>query len=158
LRTTWDVLDAVLDGKAAEAMQQLHRLLQSGDEPIAFFGALSWSLRRFAAAAAHSDWSARTADRRDIPASLRAAGFRDDYGSNRPAKAEAQLRQLGYERCIRLSARLIEIDLQLKGSHSAAPHARRILEEFIVDLSAALRLGRPASQPPTERHAVTTAS
>jgi DNA polymerase-3 subunit delta len=141
LRTTWDVLDAVLDGRANVAIDQLHRLFQIGQEPLEFFGAFSWSLRRFAAAAQHSDWMARTSGRRDIPESLRAAGFRNDFGANRPAKAEAQLRQLGYERCIGLSHRLLELDLSLKSSHSGGRDGRRLLEEYIVELSSLMKKG-----------------
>ncbi len=143
-RTTWEVLAAVLEGDAAEALLQLHRLFQSGQDPIGFFGAFSWSLRRFAAATAHSDWQAERTGRRDIPESLRAAGFRDDYGQGGPARAERQLRQLGYTRTRQLYRRLLQTDLRLKGSHSHEADGRRILESLIVELSSA---GRPRSIP-----------
>ena len=49
-KTTWDMLEAALDGKTQEAMLQLDRLLASGEQPIAILGQISASLRRFAAA------------------------------------------------------------------------------------------------------------
>ena len=49
-RTAWEMLDAALDGKVAEAMQQLDRLLLSGENPVGLLAQISASLRRFAAA------------------------------------------------------------------------------------------------------------
>ena len=98
-KSTWDLLDAVLDGNAAEALGQLHRLLLAGVEPISLFGAFSWSLRRFAMATHWSDYQARQAGRRQLSEALRTAGFRNDFRAQTPAKAERQLRQLGWHRC-----------------------------------------------------------
>ena len=50
-QTTWDMLDAALDGQCANAMEQLDQLLRAGEHPNALFGQISWSLRRYAAAA-----------------------------------------------------------------------------------------------------------
>ncbi|HEY6565334.1 MAG TPA: hypothetical protein VIY86_12600, partial [Pirellulaceae bacterium] len=139
LRTTWELLDAVLAGNAPEALLQLHRLLQGGEEPIAVYGAFSWSLRRFATASQWSDWQARAQGSRDLPEALRRAGFRSDYKSNGPATAERQLRQIGWGRCQDLFRRLLQLDLRMKLSHSASGDARRLLEESIVELSSATR-------------------
>ena len=49
-KTTWEMLDAAMDGKIAEAMLQLDRLLSSGEQPVGLLGQISASLRRFAAA------------------------------------------------------------------------------------------------------------
>ena len=49
-KTTWEMLDAALDGKTAEALLQLDRLLASGEQPVGLLGQISASLRRFAAA------------------------------------------------------------------------------------------------------------
>ena len=138
-RSTWDLLDAVLDGNASEALSQLHRLMQAGEEPIALFGAFSWSLRRFALATQWSDYQARQSGRRELPAALRAAGFRNDFKAQTPAKAERQLRQLGWHRCHQILRQLLAVDLQLKGTHSKSPDARRLLETLIVQLSSSFR-------------------
>jgi len=49
-KTTWEMLDAAMDGHVADAMLQLDRLLSSGEQPIGILGQISASLRRFAAA------------------------------------------------------------------------------------------------------------
>ena len=49
-QTTWDLVDAATNGEADQALAQLDRLLQSGEHPLALFGSISWSLRRYAAA------------------------------------------------------------------------------------------------------------
>lgn len=49
-KTNWDAVDAAVDGNAAEALIQLDHLLQSGEHPLALFGSIAWSLRRYAAA------------------------------------------------------------------------------------------------------------
>ncbi|HTN76651.1 MAG TPA: DNA polymerase III subunit delta, partial [Pirellulaceae bacterium] len=51
LRTAWQMLDDVADGKLAAGLEQLDHLLRSGTEPQAIFGQISWVLRRYAAAA-----------------------------------------------------------------------------------------------------------
>ena len=49
-KTTWEMLDAALDGNVREAMLQLDRLLAAGEQPVGLLGQISASLRRFAAA------------------------------------------------------------------------------------------------------------
>ena len=46
-KTTWEMLDAALDGKVPEAMLQLDRLLSSGEQPVGLLARDSASLRRF---------------------------------------------------------------------------------------------------------------
>jgi DNA polymerase-3 subunit delta len=50
VKKIFDVLDAALLGNTAETVSQLNKLLAAGEQPIAMFGAVSSSLRRFAAA------------------------------------------------------------------------------------------------------------
>ena len=49
-KTTWEMLDAALDGNVREALLQVDRLLASAEQPIGLLGQISASLRRFAAA------------------------------------------------------------------------------------------------------------
>ena len=49
-KTAWSMIEAALDGNAAEALVQLDRLLLAGEEPIALLAMMSGSLRRLAAA------------------------------------------------------------------------------------------------------------
>jgi DNA polymerase-3 subunit delta len=129
-KTTWEMLDATLDGNARDAMLQLDRLLLAGESPVAILGQISASLRRLAAAT-RIILTAEAAGRR--------GGLRDaleQAGVQRflLAKAEAQLRKLGRQRGERLYQWLLETDLALKGDSALPP--RLILERLIVRLSA----------------------
>ncbi len=133
-KTTWDLLDATCDGNAAEALLQLDRLLTTGEHPLALFGAFSWSLRRFAAATRSIEQSERDGKRPQLSTALKEAGFRD-YPPGALRNAERQLRQLGRIRAGKLYDQLLEMDLQLKGSHASPHRARGAMERLIVGLS-----------------------
>ena len=49
-KTTWDMLDLALEGKAAEALRQIDRLLAGGEAPVGLLAQISASLRRLATA------------------------------------------------------------------------------------------------------------
>ena len=49
-KTAWVMIEAALEGNAAQALVQLDRLLLAGEEPIALLAMMSGSLRRMAAA------------------------------------------------------------------------------------------------------------
>ena len=49
-KTTWEMLDLALDGKATEALRQIDRLLANDEAPIGLLAQISASLRRLAAA------------------------------------------------------------------------------------------------------------
>lgn len=130
-KTTWEMLDAALDGKVAEALSQLDRLLASGEQPIGLLGQISASLRRLAAAT-RLILQAQTAGRRvTLRDALERAGIRAFVLQ----KAERQLRLLGRQRGNQLYRWLLEADLDLKGASSLPP--RLILERLIVRLAAA---------------------
>jgi DNA polymerase III subunit delta len=129
-RTTWDMLDAALDGRMQEAMVQLDRLLLSGEAPIAVLGQISASLRRLAAAT-RLVISAQAAGRRTTPrAALEQAGVKPFVLE----KAERQLRRLGRQRGSQIYDWLLETDLDLKGDSQLPPRA--VLERLIVRLAA----------------------
>ncbi len=130
VRTTWEMLDAALDGKVPEALRQLDRLLASGEQPVGILGQISASLRRFAAAT-RLVLQAEGAGRRSVLSqALEQAGVKPFVLQ----KAERQLRRLGRQRGCQLYEWLLEADLDLKGQ-SAMP-ARLILERLVLRLAA----------------------
>jgi DNA polymerase-3 subunit delta len=133
-QTTWELLDAALEGNAAAALIQLERLLQAGEAPQAIAGAVLWSLRRFANAAllvAEAEYDGRKIT---LPAALEHAGFKK-WPQGAMQRSERQLRQIGRERAGRLYQQLLTLDLAMKGSHSTPPRARWALEQLILSLS-----------------------
>ncbi len=129
-RTTWEMLDAALDGNVDMAMQQLDRLLAAGEQPVGLLAQISASLRRFAAAA-RLVLAAEAAGRRT---SLRDALGRAGVRSFVLQKAERQLRLMGRQRGAQLYRWLLQADLDLKGDSAMPP--RLILERLIVRLAA----------------------
>lgn len=137
-KTTWELIDAAASGNAAEALQQLDELLQSGESAHALFGQISWSLRRFALATRIVQQTER--DRRPVVFRdvLLAAGFQQ-WPRGALEQSKQQLIQIGRERADRLFRQLLEADLALKGSHSSPHHARRLLEHLILQLAGQMR-------------------
>lgn len=133
-KTTWELLDAALDGNAAEAISQLERLLQAGEAPQAIAGAMLWSLRRFADTAQLVMEAEHSGRKISLPMALEQAGFKK-WPKGALARAEKQLRQLGRERAGDLYGKLLQLDLSMKGSHSSPTRARWALEQFLVSLS-----------------------
>ncbi len=133
-RTTWDLIDAAADGDAGEALLQLQRLLVAGEHPVALFGQIAWSLRRFASAARIFEQAEKDGQRIRIRDALEAAGFRK-WPQEAMNNAERQLKQLGRERAGRLYRWLLDADLALKGSHSNPERARYVLEELFLRMS-----------------------
>ncbi|NLX99441.1 MAG: DNA polymerase III subunit delta [Rhodopirellula sp.] len=129
-RTAWEMLDAVMDGKPAEAIVQLDRLLLAGEHPIAILAQISASLRRLAAATQLIIAGEISGQRVSLRDSLQRAGVKGFVLQ----KSEAQLRRLGRRRGDRLYGWLLEADLGLKGYSELPPRA--VLERLIVRLSA----------------------
>jgi len=136
-RTAWELVDAAADGRAADALAQLDRLLLAGEQPIGVLAQLGSSLRRFAAAAAHVDASERAGKRPSLQASLKAAGV----VPFKLADAERQLRRLGRARAEKLAEWVLAADLAMKAHNSRPDRARWELERLVVRLSDAARGG-----------------
>jgi len=129
-KTTWEMLDAAMDGNVAAAMLQLDRLLSAGEQPVGLLGQISASLRRFAAAT-RLVLQAEAARRRvNLRGALEQAGVRSFVLQ----KAERQLRLLGRHRGAQLYRWLLQADLDLKGESAMPP--RLVLERLIVRLAA----------------------
>lgn len=135
-KTTWDLVDAAAAGDAPDALVQLDRLLQSGEHPLALVGSISWSLRRYAAATRIFQQAERRGDKLPLKDALSQSGVRDwPFGAL--AAAEKRLMQLGRQRAGRLYRWLLELDLALKGTHSADDRARWALEQMILRMAKA---------------------
>jgi DNA polymerase-3 subunit delta len=128
-KTTWEMLDAAMDGKVREAIEQLDRLLASGEQPVGILGQISASLRRFAAAT-RLILQAEAAERRiALRDALTQAGIRSFVLQ----KAERQMRLLGRHRGAQLDRWLLQADLDLKGESAMPP--RLVMERLIVRLA-----------------------
>ncbi len=133
-KTTWDAIDAALDGNAAEALVQLDHLLQAGEHPLALFGSIAWSLRRYAAATRIYQASERRGQRMLLPQAMTAAGFKD-WPPGTMRKGEDRLKRLGRERAGKLLHWVLATDLALKGTHSDERRSRFILEQLFLKLA-----------------------
>jgi DNA polymerase-3 subunit delta len=148
MNTIWQTIDAAVDGDAPLALKLLSRLLQSGEHPLALFGQISWSLRRYGEVLELYDRGQRNGSKIRLGDCIAAAGFRP-WG-NEQAAAEARLKRMGPNRSRRIFRYLLETDLALKGSHSNEVRGRYVLERLIA------RLAVPQSKSP-ERVSGTTA-
>lgn len=131
-RTTWDLVDAVADGRAGDALAQLHRLIAAGEKPHGLLPQMAHSLRQLAAATRLIE----AAEQHKIRLSLRSALEQAGVPPFKLATAERQLRQLGRDRARQLTSWLLAADLAMKGYNSADARARLELERLIVRLSS----------------------
>ena len=149
-RATWDMVDAAADGRAAEALGQLDRLITSGEKPHGLLPQMASSLKRFATAIEILE--SAEADRRRIAPrnALAQAGMLPFKLSD----AERQLRQIGRKRARMLTEWLLAADLAIKSHNSSDDRARIEIERLIIRLGAANKessgspaAGRPAAVP-----------
>lgn len=131
LQTVWTILEEVSEGRVAEALVHVDRLLATGESINALLPQLSWGLRRFGVAVQLIEQAERVSKTLRIPEALLLAGFR----KNDLMSAERQLRRIGRARATKMLAWLLEADRQLKGSHSHEDRARFMLEELLMRFS-----------------------
>lgn len=129
-KTTWEMLDAALDGHPQEAIVQLDRLLLAGETPVAILGQISASLRRFAAATRLILQAEQAGRRPSLTGALEEAGIRSFVLQ----KAQLQLRKLGRHRGSELYRKLLNADLALKGASALPP--RLVMEELLTWIAA----------------------
>jgi DNA polymerase-3 subunit delta len=132
-RTTWDLVDAAADGRAADALAQLHRLISAGEKPQALLPQIGHALRQLATATQLIETAESAGSRLTLRSALEQAGV----PPFKLTTAERQLRQLGRPRAKQLIGWLLAADLAMKGHNSADARARLELERLIVRLSAA---------------------
>lgn len=144
VRQTWDMIDAAARGDAPDALKQLDRLLAGGEDPVGLLPQMSGVLRRFVIAGRLVEAAERGGRRPNLRAALQEAGI----PPFKLGEAERQLRQIGRQRAGKLLNWLLEADLALKGSHSRADRARRVLETLIIRLASAADDRRHKRQRP----------
>lgn len=127
-RTMWDIADAIVDGRIAEALQQLEKVFAAGEHPAAVIPQISWSLRRFGNAAQLILQAKRTGRPLSVQAAIGQCGF---WGADAKL-AEGRLRRLGLRRAGHLLDWLLELDLKIKLSHSHTDRAIFALEELCL--------------------------
>jgi DNA polymerase-3 subunit delta len=140
-RATWDMVDAAADGKTAEALEQLDRLITSGEKPFGLLPQMASSLKRFATAVELIETA--EADGRRLPPrdALSQAGVLPFKLTD----AERQLRQIGRKRARSLTEWLLAADLAIKSHNSSDERARIEIERLIIRLGAANREDTAAS-------------
>jgi DNA polymerase III subunit delta len=124
VETIWKALDAATTGRWAEALDDLDRLIASGEHPVGLLAAMSFALRKV-----HHAGVLRTA-RVEARQACRQAGI------SYPSAIEATLKQhahLGPARVDRLPELLLRADLDLKGGSTLAP--RVVLERLLLQLA-----------------------
>ena len=140
-QTMWAAIDAALDGRAGHAIGLLHQLFMAGEHPLAMFGQISWSLRRYAEVGELVQRDSRQKRRINMSETLKTAGFRS-WG-NEIESANSRLKQLGRQRVARILDWLVETDLALKRSHSNEERGRLKLELLFARMAEELS---PAKQ------------
>ncbi|RIK81222.1 MAG: hypothetical protein DCC67_08415, partial [Planctomycetota bacterium] len=133
-RKTWDMIDAAADGRAADAIEQLDRLLAAGEEPQGLLPQMASTLRKFAMAVQAFDQAERRGQGLSIRQALERAGFTGSLAF-KLKDAERQLKQIGRARGRLLYRWLLAADLEMKDYNSPRDRARRVLETLIVKLS-----------------------
>jgi DNA polymerase-3 subunit delta len=130
-RSAWDLSKQMNLGNAADALLQLQRLYDAGEDPIPLLAMVSSSLRKLAAATRMADIN-QSENRRgeDLKTLLTKAGI-----TYRVQESEEQLKQITRPRGRQILDWLVKIDLALKGRNSRGHKARLMLEELIVKLS-----------------------
>ena len=135
-QTMWSAIDAALEGRAGHALDLLNQLFASGEHPLAMFGQISWSLRRYAQVGELVTRDSRLGKRINLNESLKAAGFRP-WG-NEIESAGNRLKQLGRKRVAAILDQIVAADQALKRSHSKEERGRLVLELLFTSMSEEL--------------------
>lgn len=143
-QSIWEAAAAASQGKTDEALIHLDNLLQAGEHPLALFGQLSWSLRRYGRLWELVSRRKRQGRKVDMSVDLAAAGFRKWGGEMEIA--DASLKSLTRVRVSQFYSWLRKTDLELKGTHSEPARARFALENLFLRMAP--RNGNPPVQPP----------
>ncbi len=131
--TMWAALDAAVDGEAGKALTLLDQMLRGGEYPLALFGQMAWSLRRYGQATEIVYQQMRAGKKPRIGDAVREAGF-NAWGGEIEA-AEDRLKKMGSKRAGQLLDWLLEADMALKRSHSHESRGRLVLETLLVRLA-----------------------
>ncbi len=145
-QSIWDAAAAATCGDTEKALEHLTNLLQSGEHPLALYGQLSWSLRRYGRLWENIARQTRSGRKPDLSVALGQAGFRQ-WGGEMDVANES-VRQLGRVRVKQFYRWLLTTDLALKGTHSDARRARFALEQLFFRM--AKMPAKPAGTSPAQ--------
>ncbi len=129
-RTTWEMLDAVREGRPQRALECLDRLLEDGEAPQKILGGITFTVRKLAQAVQMTSRGV------SLNQALRKAGV----FSNQIAVSERYLRRLGRRRAEQLLDWLLEIDSGLKGGSRLSERVQ--LERLVIRLCGLPSPGR----------------
>ncbi len=135
-QTMWDSIAAACDGDAGTAITLMDQLLKTGEHPLALFGQLSWSLRRYSTATEIVLRQVRNGKRPDLPSAVAAAGFKPWGGES--DLAQSRLKQLGRGRAALVLDWLNEADAALKRTHANDGRGRLVLEKLLTRMAEEL--------------------
>ena len=127
-QTVWKLSEAVAEGRIAEAIEGIDKLIMSGQTAVGIAAQMSWSLRRYGLAAAWSEQQKRFGAQSPM---LAEALSRDGFRPYDLGKEENRLKKMGWNRAKDILTWLVELEKELKGSHSQEDRARMALESFI---------------------------
>lgn len=145
-QSIWDAAAATTCGDTEKALEHLANLLQSGEHPLALYGQLSWSLRRYGRLWENIARQTRSGRKPDLSVALGQAGFRQ-WGGEMDVANES-VRQLGRVRVKQFYRWLLTTDLALKGTHSDTRRARFALEQLFFRM--AKMPAKPAGNSPAQ--------
>lgn len=124
MESIWETLDAATLGRTADALEGLERLIEAGEPPVKLYSAMSASLLKLY----HSGYL--RALRRELRQACQEAGI-PPFAAE---KAGRQHAHLGPARVSAIPSRLLQADLDLKGSSMLDPRAQ--LERLLIELAA----------------------
>lgn len=121
--TTWKMTDSVRDGRPAEALAALGKLLDAGEAPQRLLGGINYVFRKYAQATELSRQGGSLHD------ALRRAGvFPRDIDT-----AERYLRRIGRRRAEQILSWLLKADIAMKGGSRVGDRLQ--LERLLLQLS-----------------------
>lgn len=134
LQTTWQMLDALQEGRLPVALEDLDKLLRAGENALMLLGGVSYSYRKLAQA------TELTRAGRSLGDALADAGV---FGNKIPG-VTAYLRRMGRPRAERFCSWLLEADGQMKGG---SRHSDRLTRERVELERLLVQLGSPDATP-----------
>jgi DNA polymerase-3 subunit delta len=129
------IMDAVGEGKPAEALAVLAELFEEGEDPLAVLGPLTAQLRKLATVGRLLARGQSLGPAMDAAGVMKWPQARQSF--------EKQLRHLGRRRLDKLAEWLVEVNLGLKGGNPLPPRLQ--VERLVV------KLARPREAAKTER-------
>jgi DNA polymerase III subunit delta len=126
--TTWAMTDSVRDGRVAEALTALDKLLVSGESPYRILGGISFVFRKYSLATELSRQGVQ----------LKVAIGKAGIHPREVDQASGYLRRMGRPKAEQIANWLLNADTSLKGGSRLSD--RGVLELLLLQLSGAVEL------------------